>query len=65
MEVILNSFKLTKMETKSKNKANDFLGKHYPGIKQMLHKKRILNLQELLEKEKIKYKKEYHVDFNL
>jgi len=53
------------METKSKNKANDFLGKHYPGIKQMLHKKRILNLQELLEKEKVKYKKEYHVDFNL
>ena len=52
------------METKSKNKAGDFLGKHYPGIKRMLHKKRILNLQELLEIEKAKYKKEYHVEFD-
>ena len=43
---------------------NDFLGKYYPTIKQMLHKKRILNLQELLEIEKAKYKKEYHVEFD-
>ena len=64
MVVILNFFKWTKMETKSKNKAGDFLGKYYPGIKQMLHKKRILNLQELLEKEKDNYKKEYHVEFD-
>jgi hypothetical protein len=42
----------------------DFLGKYYPGIKKSLHKKRILNLQELLEKEKKNYKKQYHVEFN-
>jgi hypothetical protein len=64
MGVILHFFKWTKMETKPKNKTGDFLGKHYPGIKRMLHKKRILNLQELLEIEKAKYKKEYHVEFN-
>ena len=64
MVVILHFFKLTKMETKSKNKASDFLGKHYLGIKRMFHKKRILHLQELLEIEKAKYKKEYHVEFD-
>lgn len=42
----------------------DFLGKYYPGIKQMLHKKRIFNLQELLEKEKAQYKKQYDVEFD-
>lgn len=38
----------------------DFLGKYYPGIKKSLHKKRILNLQELLEQETESYKKQYH-----
>ena len=46
-------------------KNNDFLAKHYPSIKKMFHKKRILALEELLEVEKKKYKKEYHVEFNL
>jgi hypothetical protein len=39
---------------------NDFLGKYYPSIKQMLHKRRIENLKELLEKEIEEYKKQYH-----
>ena len=44
---------------------NDFLGKYYPGIKQRLHKNRILALVELLETEKEKYKKEYNeTDFS-
>ena len=38
----------------------DFLGKYYPGIKKSLHKKRILALENLLEKEKQLYKKNYH-----
>ena len=42
----------------------NFLGKYYPGIKRKLHKNRILALQELLEREKETYKKEYHVEFN-
>ena len=37
----------------------DFLGKYYPGIKKSLHKKRIENLQELLEKEIEEYETEY------
>lgn len=41
---------------------NDFLGKYYPGIKRSLHKRRILALAELLEREKELYKKEYHVE---
>lgn len=43
---------------------NDFLGKYYPGIKRSFHKKRILALIELLEREKKLYKKEYHVEFD-
>ncbi len=42
----------------------DFLGKYYPGIKKSLHKKRILALTDLLEKEKSNFKKQYHVEFN-
>jgi hypothetical protein len=38
---------------------NDFLGKYYPSIKQMLHKRRIENLRELLEKEIAEYDKQY------
>lgn len=59
MVVILNFFKWTKMETKSKNKTNDFLGKYYPGIKKQLHAKRIANLKELLETEIKTYNKAY------
>ena len=42
----------------------DFLGKYYPGIKRSMHKKRILALAEILEKEKQSFKKQYHVEFN-
>ena len=42
----------------------DFLGKYYPGIKKSMHKRRILALQELLETEKLKYKKQYDVEFD-
>lgn len=38
---------------------DDFLTKYYPGIKKSMHKKRILALEELLEQEKEKYKKQY------
>ena len=37
----------------------DFLGKYYPGIKKQLHKKRIANLRELLEREIKTYTKIY------
>jgi len=47
------------MEKTSKNKGNDFLAKHYPGIKKSLHKKRIENLKDLLEKEIAEYDKHY------
>jgi len=38
---------------------NDFLGKYYPSIKKSFHKKRILALEELLQKEKEEFRKEY------
>lgn len=43
---------------------DDFLGKYYPGIKKMLHKRRILALIELLEEEKKKFKEQYHENFS-
>ena len=42
----------------------NFLGKYYPGIKRKLHKNRILALEELLEREKLSFKKEYNVDIS-
>ena len=42
----------------------DFLGKYYPGIKKSMHKKRIENLKDLLEREKQLYKKNYHEEIN-
>jgi hypothetical protein len=38
---------------------NDFLTKYYPEIKQQLHKNRILNLIDLLNKEQKLYEEIY------
>jgi len=39
----------------------DFLGKYYPGIKRQMHKQRIINLYNLLEKERKDYEKKYKI----
>ena len=40
---------------------DNFLDKYYPGIKRTMHKQNIINLYELLEKERKAYEEKYHV----
>ena len=45
-----------------KVKQIDFMEKHYPGIKRKMHKQRIINLSNLLDKEREEYEKKYKVN---
>ena len=39
----------------------NFLEKYYPSIKRQMHKQRIVNLSNLLDKERKEYEKKYNV----